>query len=100
MVCVHMMEGPSRVHSARGLRPRLGAHQPPPSAIAITLVDFEKTILRAACEGQVAHVLVCITRQEGRGRGGSIMRDEACHSVNVQGARRVWQTHPMQARLV
>ena len=49
----------------------------PPSSAALTLICCEKTILRAAWEGGVAHVLVCITRQEERRRGGSIMQYEA-----------------------
>ena len=72
-----MMEGHARQGSGRGLRPRLPLCRMPSSATALTLLTRQKTILRAACEGGVAHVLVRIMRQEERGRGGYIVRGEA-----------------------
>ena len=96
MPCVHMMEGHARQHSARELSSRLPPCRVPPSSAALTLLDCEKTILRAACGGQVAHVSIHIMRQEGCGRGGSVVRAEAWHSVSVQSARRLWQTYPMK----
>ena len=94
------MEEHARLHSGRELCSRLWDCRVTPSATASTLLSLEKTILRAACEGQLAHVSIHIMRQEERGRGGRIMQDEAWHSVNVQSARRLGQTHPKQARLV
>ena len=77
MPCVYMMERHARQRSGRELSSRLWLCRVTPSQTALTLLSSEKTILRAACGGQLAHVLVCITRQEERRRGGSIMRDEA-----------------------
>ena len=54
----------------RALLSTLSPCRLPPSATALTLLSREKTILRAACGGQVAHVLIHIMRQEGCGRGG------------------------------
>ena len=70
MPCVHVMERHARLHSGREPISELWAHHLPLSAIALTLLSRQKTILRAACEGGVAHVLVHIMRQEGCGRGG------------------------------
>ena len=69
MPCVHMMERHARQRSRRELCSRLWAHHLLPSAIALTLLNHQKTILRAACVGGVAHVSVHIMRQEERGRG-------------------------------
>ena len=77
MPCVHMMEGHARQHSARELSSRLPPCRVPPSSAALTLLDCEKTILHAACEGGVAHVSIHIMRQEERGRGGYVMQGEA-----------------------
>ena len=44
---------------------------------ALTLLSREKIILRAACGGQLAHVLVHNMKQEGCGRDGSVVRYEA-----------------------
>ena len=100
MPCVNMMERHARQRSGRELSSRLWLCRVTSSATALTLLSCEKTILRAACVGGVAHVSINITRQEERRRGGRIMRDEAWHSKNVQSARMLGQTHPVQAQLV
>ena len=70
MPWMDMMERHARQHSARQVCPRLPPCRVPPSRTALTLLSSEKTILCAACGGQVAHVLIHIMRQEGCGRGG------------------------------
>jgi hypothetical protein len=71
------MEEHARQRSGRELRPRLPLCRVLSSATALTLLNHQKTILRAACGGQLAHVLVHIMRQEGCGRGESVVRYEA-----------------------
>ena len=70
MACKDMMEWYARLRSGRELCSRLWDCRVPPSQTALTLMSREKTILRAAGGGQLAHVLIHIMRQEGRGRGG------------------------------
>ena len=84
MPCMHMMEGHARQHSARQLCSRLLLCRVPHPSAALTLLSLEKPILRAACEGGGAHVLVHNMRQEERGRGGSTMREDTWHSIHVQ----------------
>ena len=100
MPCVHMMEGHARQHSARELSSRLPPCRVPPSSAALTLLDCEKTILRATCEGGVAHVSIHIMRQEERGRGGSTMQEDTWHSINVQCAVSLCYRHPSISPLV